>query len=248
MSAQILLVEDDPGIVDVIAFSLGAEGFSVEAAVTGAAGWEAAQAGTADLVILDVMLPDLSGFELCRRLRAISAVPIIMLTVRDSELDKVMGLEFGADDYVTKPFSIVEVISRVRALLRRRELDREQGDGLRRDLGYLTIDFRRHEVNVDGRAIELTPSEFRILALLSEMPGRVYSRDQIMESLWDVPFEGSQRACDVHIFHLRRKVERDPSSPTRIVTVRGVGYRLDIDARDTSSSPYSGGRHSTGRP
>lgn len=241
MSARILLVEDDPGIVDVLSFALGAEGFAVEAAVTGPAGWEAAQTGTADLVILDVMLPDLSGLEICRRLRAISDVPIIMLTVRDSELDTVMGLELGADDYVTKPFSIVEVLSRVRALLRRRELDRKQGDGLRRDLGSLAIDFQRHEVQVDGRAIKLTPSEFRILALLSETPGRVYSRDQIMDSLWDVPFEGSQRACDVHVFHLRRKVESDPSNPKRIVTVRGVGYRLEVEAPVTSSSPNGRG-------
>lgn len=235
MRPRVLLVEDDPGLVDVVAFSLNAEGFSVDVAETGAAGLRAAVEDAIDVVILDVMLPDLSGFEVCRRLRMESTVPILMLTVRDAEVDKVMGLEIGADDYVTKPFSIIELTSRVRALVRRREMDRGDTDTLRRDFGSLTIDLSRHVITVDGQAVELTPSEFQILALLSEAPGRVYSREQIMERLWDVAFEGSQRVCDFHVYNLRKKIESDPARPERIITVRGFGYRLEGSPPDGRS-------------
>jgi two-component system response regulator RegX3 len=174
--------------------------------------------------VLDVMLPLLSGTDVCRLLRAESDVPIILLTAKDAEVDRVLGLELGADDYVSKPFSMAELVSRVRALLRRRELDRgARSDTL--EFAGLRIDFKRHEVTVDGAPARLTPSEFQVLGLLTEEPGRVYTRRQIMERLWRTPFFGDERAADVHISNLRRKIET-AGQPTRIVTVRGVGYKF----------------------
>jgi two-component system response regulator RegX3 len=171
------------------------------------------------------MLPDASGMDICRTLRAESAVPILLLTARDSEVDRVLGLELGADDYVTKPFSLAELVSRVRALLRRRELDQGAKVALRQ-VGGIRIDLGRHLVEVDGRPVHLTPSEFRVLTLLADQPERVFARRQIMEHLWQSPYVGDERASDVHISNLRRKIERDPAHPERIVTVRGVGYKL----------------------
>jgi DNA-binding response OmpR family regulator len=172
------------------------------------------------------MLPKLSGTEVCRRLRAESAVPIIMLTAKADEVDRVVGLELGADDYLTKPFSVAELVSRVRALLRRRELDRaEAGGGVRR-LGGLEIDAVRHEVRADGRLVALTRSEFRLLAMLAEEPERAFSRREILARLWRTEYVGDERACDSHIVNLRHKIERNPDLPERIVTVRGVGYKL----------------------
>jgi DNA-binding response OmpR family regulator len=149
-----------------------------------------------------------------------------MLTARDAELDRVLGLELGADDYVTKPFSIAELVSRVRALLRRRELDRAAGGGTVRTVGDVRVDLSSHEVTVHGRPVHLTPSEFKVLALLAEEPGRIFTRRQIMEHLWASIYVGDERACDVHISSLRRKIEDDPGEHRRILTVRGVGYRL----------------------
>jgi two-component system response regulator RegX3 len=178
-----------------------------------------------DLLILDLMLPGLSGTEICRRVRAESGVPIIMLTARDGEADRVLGLEIGADDYVTKPFSEVELLSRVRAILRRRELDR-LGDSTVRRLGGLSIDTVRHEVVADGTPVALTPSEYNVLALLAEQPERVFSRREIMQHLWQSSYVGDERACDAHVSSLRRKIERDRLHPERIVTVPGFGYKL----------------------
>ena len=166
------------------------------------------------------------GTDVCRTLRAESDLPIILLTAKDAELDRVLGLELGADDYITKPFSSAELVSRVRALLRRRELDLAGAAGATRAVGGLRIDFARHEVEVDGSRVRLTPSEFKLLGLLAEHPEHVFSRAQIMEHLWQSPFVGDARACDVHVSNLRRKVERDPGHPERIVTVREVGYKL----------------------
>ena len=184
-----------------------------------------------DVVLLDVMLPRLSGTEVCRTLRAESDVPIIMLTARDAEVDRVLGLELGADDYVTKPFSIAELKSRVRALLRRRELDRAATGAAVQQIGGLRIDFARHEVVVDGITTVLTPSEFKLLALLAGEPERVFNRNQIMEHLWQSTYVGDDRAADVHVSNLRRKIERDPAHPERVVTVRGVGYKLRVQRR-----------------
>jgi len=225
MNERILVVDDTEAILDAVTDALATEGFEVQGASDGRTALEAAQAGPFDLVILDLMLPGLSGTEICRRLRAESPVPIIMLTARDSEADRVLGLELGADDYITKPFSEVELLSRVRAILRRRELDR-LGDVTVRRLGSLSLDIVKHEVVVDGEPVTLTPSEYKLLALLAEDPGRVFTRREIMQHLWQSTYVGDERACDAHVASLRRKIERDPPHPERIITVPGFGYKL----------------------
>ena len=223
---RILVVDDEPALRDTVGYALRQEGFEVDVREDGDSALEAALTDGFDLVILDLMLPGLSGTEVCRRLRAESAVPIVMLTARDAEVDRVVGLEIGADDYVTKPFSMAELIGRVRAILRRRELDRSGGAGVVRRVGGLELDSSRHTVTRDGEAVSLTPSEFRLLDLLASDPERVFSRREIMQHLWESSYVGDQRACDIHISNLRRKLEDDPANPTRIVTVRGVGYKL----------------------
>jgi two-component system response regulator RegX3 len=228
MTAKILLVEDEAAIRDAVSYALRQDGFEVEVAADGERGLGLARSARFDVVLLDVMLPRLSGTEVCRTLRAESDVPIIMLTARDAEVDRVLGLELGADDYVTKPFSIAELKSRVRALLRRRELDRAATGAAVQQIGGLRIDFARHEVVVDGITTVLTPSEFKLLALLAGEPERVFNRNQIMEHLWQSTYVGDDRAADVHVSNLRRKVERDPAHPERVVTVRGVGYKLRV--------------------
>ena len=232
MSARILLVDDERDILEPVAYALRREGYEVETRKDGEQALATARAEPFDVVVLDVMMPRLSGLDVCRTLRAESDVPIIMLTARDAEVDRVLGLELGADDYVTKPFSTAELVSRVRALIRRRELDRRAGGPAIRDLGGLRIDLARHAVTVDGRSVRLTPSEFRLLSLLAEEPGRVFSRRQIMEHLWESSYVGDARAADVHVSNLRRKIERDPSHPERIVTVREVGYKLAAEPAD----------------
>jgi two-component system response regulator RegX3 len=226
MSPSILVVDDDPGVLDVVAFTLRREGFDVDEEREGPAALEAARSRSYDLVILDVMLPQLSGTDVCRALRAESDVPIVMLTARDAELDRVIGLELGADDYVTKPFSTAELLSRVRAILRRRELDRANGAIAVRRLGGLQIDLGRQEVLVDGSRVHLTLSEFKVLALLAEQPESVVSRRELMQHLWASEHVGDEHACEVHISNLRRKIEHDPSQPQRLLTVRGMGYKL----------------------
>jgi two-component system, OmpR family, response regulator RegX3 len=225
MNERILVVEDTAAILDAVTDALAAEGFEVQGISDGTAALEAAEAEPFDLVILDLMLPGLSGTEICRRLRAESPVPIIMLTARDSEADRVLGLEIGADDYITKPFSEVELLSRVRAILRRRELDR-LGDSTVHRLGGLSVDVVKHEVVADGQRVALTPSEYKLLALLAEEPGRVVTRREIMQHLWQSTYVGDERASDAHVSTLRRKIERDPSHPERIITVPGFGYKL----------------------
>jgi two-component system response regulator RegX3 len=226
-SQRILLVDDDAGVRDVVAFTLRREGFEVDEERDGRAALEAARGHRFELVILDVMLPGLPGTDICRALRAESDVPILMLTARDAERDRVLGLELGADDYVTKPFSSAELLSRVRAILRRRELDRANGSGATvRRLGGLNIDLGRHEVLVDGERVHLTLSEFKVLALLAEQPGGIVSRRELMQHLWASEHVGDEHACEVHISNLRRKIERDPTRPERLLTVRGEGYRL----------------------
>jgi two-component system, OmpR family, response regulator RegX3 len=222
---RILVVDDEPAILDAVSYALRSEGFEVEVASDGEAALDAALGAQHDVVVLDLMLPGMSGMEACRRIRAESAVPIIMLTARGAELDRVLGLEVGADDYVTKPFSMAELIGRIRAILRRRELDRS-GRTAKLHVGSLELDPMRHEARVDGEPKRLTPSEFKLLLLLAEQPERVFSRREIMQHLWDSDYVGDQRACDIHISNLRQKLERDPGRPERIVTVRGVGYKL----------------------
>jgi DNA-binding response OmpR family regulator len=222
---RILVVDDEPAIRDAVGYTLRTEGFDVDVVADGERALEAALGSSYDVVVLDLMLPRMSGTEVCRRVRAESAVPIIMLTARGAELDRVLGLEVGADDYVTKPFSMAELVGRIRAILRRRELDQSSRGGKLR-VGTLELDPMRHQATIAGDQKRLTPSEFKLLLLLAEQPERVFSRREIMQHLWDSEYVGDQRACDIHISNLRQKLEEDPANPERIVTVRGVGYKL----------------------
>jgi two-component system, OmpR family, response regulator RegX3 len=226
MADRILIVEDEPAIAEALEYALEAEGFEVEALGDGFQALDAATSRDYDLLVLDLMLPGLSGLEICRRLRSESAVPILMVTAKDAEVDRVLGLEVGADDYVTKPFSMPELMARVRALLRRRELDR-RGEDVRLSAGGLNLDLVKHRATIDGEVVPLTAFELKLLALLATDPGRVFSRREIMRHLWDSTYVGDERACDLHISNIRRKIERDAAEPERLVTVRGVGYKLE---------------------
>jgi DNA-binding response OmpR family regulator len=226
MTPRILLADDEPDIVTPVSYALRADGFDVDAVTDGEQALEAARGGDYDLVILDVMMPKLQGTDVCRQLRAESIVPIIMLTAKDAEIDRVLGLELGADDYVTKPFSVRELASRIRAVLRRRDLERSASAESALHAGDITVDLAAHRVSVAGRDVRLTPSEFKVLALLARQPNRVFSRWQIMEHLWEASYVGTARAADVHISNLRRKIEERPGKPRRIVTVREAGYKL----------------------
>ena len=226
MTERILVVDDEAAIRETVGYALRGEGYDVSDAADGEEALEAARSNGFDVLILDLMLPKLSGVEVCRRLRAESDVPILLLTAKDAEVDRVLGLEAGADDYVTKPFSMAELVSRVRAILRRRELDRSSSGALVYRVGGLTLDLVRYGAQVGGRAVNLTRSEFKLLALLAAEPERVFSRREIMQHLWESSYVGDQRACDIHVSNIRRKIERDPAHPERLLTVRGVGYRL----------------------
>lgn len=225
--ARILLADDEADIIESVVYALEREGFEVDTAADGEAALEAARATAYDVLVLDVMMPRLSGLDVCRVIRGESDVPIILLTARDGEIDRVLGLELGADDYVTKPFSLAELVSRVRALLRRRDLDRQQGaEPTTIHRAGLTIDLARHTVVADGEPVHVTRSEYKVLELLASRSGHVFSRRDVMEHLWESTYVGDARACDVHIANLRRKLEPDPAHPTRILTVREAGYRL----------------------
>jgi two-component system response regulator RegX3 len=222
MSPRVLVVDDEAAIRDAVAYALRSEGFEVGESATGEDALTLVAAEPWDVLVLDVMLPGVSGVEVCRRIRSDNPVPILLLTARDAEVDRVLGLETGADDYVTKPFSMPELVSRVRAILRRRDLER--GFSARR-VGGLELDLARHEATVDGERVHLTPTEFRILSLLAS-GDRTFTRREILRHLWETSFVGDERGVDVHVANLRRKIERDAQSPERLVTVRGVGYRL----------------------
>jgi len=226
VSYRVAVVDDEAAIRDAVSYALRSEGYEVEPLESAEEALRAVErTPPPDLLVLDLMLPGLSGIEVCRRARADSDVPILLLTARDAEVDRVMGLEAGADDYVTKPFSMIELVSRVRAILRRRELDRSS-QRPRVRVGGMELDLARHDVRVDGRAVRLTPSEFKVLALLAEEPERVFTRREIMQHLWQSDYVGDQRACDIHVSNIRRKIEDDPGAPKRLLTVRGVGYKL----------------------
>ena len=226
-SSTILLVDDEDAVQKLLAYPLERDGFRVLQARDGQEALERFEREHVDLVVLDVMLPKLDGLEVCKRLRASSSVPIIMLTARDDELDKVLGLELGADDYITKPFSIREFRSRVRALLRRASIPSGEQDGeetIERD--GLRIDLARRDVQVGDRAVQLTYVEFELLRTLAASPGRVFSREMLLQALWGGADYREPRTIDVHVRHLREKLEHDPSEPEFILTVRGVGYRF----------------------
>ena len=218
-----MVVEDEPTIRRAVGYALRRDGFEVAEMSNGAEALAAED--RFDVVILDLGLPNVSGTEVLRQMRATGTVPIIILTARGGESDRVLGLELGADDYVTKPFSMAELMSRVRAILRRCEFDAARRDPVR-VVGGVRIDLGRHEVTVDDHSVYLTASQFKLLALLAEAPGNVVTRQEIMHRLWDSDFVGDEHVCDVHVSNLRHKLERDPSHPRRIVTIRGVGYKL----------------------
>jgi DNA-binding response OmpR family regulator len=226
-SSTILLVDDEDAVQKLLAYPLERDGFRVVQARDGEEALARFAEERFDLVVLDLMLPKLDGLEVCKRLRASSSVPIIMLTARDDELDKVLGLELGADDYITKPFSIREFRSRVRALLRRASIPAGEQDGeetIERD--GLRIDLARRDVHVGDRLVQLTYVEFELLRALAASPGRVFSREMLLQALWGGADYREPRTIDVHVRHLREKLERDPSEPEFILTVRGVGYRF----------------------
>jgi DNA-binding response OmpR family regulator len=224
---RILLVDDEQAVQTLLTYPLRKEGYDVVPATTGQEALERFRDGAFDLVVLDVMLPQVDGFEVCKALRARSAVPIIMLTAKTEEFDKVLGLELGADDYITKPFSMREFRSRVKAVLRRADLRRngDQADAPI-EFGDLRMDFAKRHVEVRGEPVKLTYVEFEILAILARSPGRVFSRTMLLERLWGDAAYRDPRTIDVHIRHLREKIERDPKEPELIFTVRGVGYHF----------------------
>ena len=226
--ASILLVDDEDAVQKLLTYPLEREGFRVVHARDGEEALKRFGEEDVDLVVLDLMLPRLDGLEVCKRLRAESSVPIIMLTARDDELDKVLGLELGADDYITKPFSIREFRSRVRALLRRAAAPRvgERGEDEVIEVGELRIDVPRRTVEVRGSEVQLTFVEFELLRILAAAPGRVFSRRQLLERLRGGADYREPRTIDVHVRHLREKIESNPHSPELILTVRGVGYRF----------------------
>jgi DNA-binding response OmpR family regulator len=227
-SSTILLVDDEESVRKVLTFPLERDGFNVVQAADGEEALERFGDSNPDLVVLDIMLPKLDGLEVCKRLRATSSVPIIMLTARDDELDKVLGLELGADDYITKPFSIREFRSRVRALLRRAKAPRHGADDEEEliEADGLVIDVPRRLVEVRGEPVQLTYVEFELLRTLASHPGRVYSRRMLLEALWKSADYRDPRTIDVHVRHLREKLEEEPRTPEFILTVRGVGYRF----------------------
>ncbi len=231
LKPRVLVVEDDSILLETLEYNLVAEGYRVLTAADGLAALDVARKERPDLVVLDVMLPGLDGFEVCRVLRRETSVPILMLTARAGETDRVVGLEVGADDYLTKPFSMREFLARVKALFRRVRLDREvmtrdseQPASDRLVFESLTIDLDRHEVFLQGEALHLKPKEFELLLFLARHKGRALSRDLILERVWGWDYGGGTRTVDVHVRWLREKIEPDPADPQHITTVRGVGY------------------------
>jgi two-component system, OmpR family, response regulator len=233
VGSKVLLVEDDQTLLEVLRYNLAEEGYDVLTASNGAEGLETARSRRPDLVILDVMLPKLDGYEVCRILRQEMTVPIMMLTAKTEETDRVVGLEVGADDYVTKPFSMRELMARVRAMLRRADMmkrERVSGSGATApgfSAGDLEIDTARHKVSVSGVAVELSRMEFALLEFLVRSQGQVFSRDQLLEKVWGYDFAGDTRTVDVHVSWLRRKIEADPAHPRHLLTVRGIGYKFE---------------------
>ncbi|MBQ7793370.1 MAG: response regulator transcription factor [Clostridia bacterium] len=223
----VLIVEDDPNIVDILKFNFEKEGYNILVATDGASGLEYAISGNPDLILLDVMLPRMDGFEVCRKVREKSNVPIIMLTAREEEVDKVLGLELGADDYITKPFSIRELTARVKANLRRTSIDMSmasQDPSSTITSGELVINIERYEVQKRGKVIDITLREFELLKFLAQQPEKIFSRENLLENVWGYEYYGDVRTVDVTVRRLREKIEDDPSLPRYIVTKRGVGY------------------------
>ncbi len=239
VNSKVLVVEDEPALLDTLEYNLSKQGYSVSTAKDGLKALEIARQVTPDLMVLDIMLPGMDGFEVCRILRQEMSVPILFLTAKADEIDKIVGLEVGADDYMTKPFSMRELVARVKALLRRVRLVREEVEATHQDaaqadfplerlvFGDLIIDLSRREVFFRGETFHLKPKEFELLVFLARNRGIVISRDLVLERVWGWDYDGGSRTVDVHVRWLREKIENDPANPTRLVTVRGVGYRFD---------------------
>lgn len=237
MADKILVVEDEPSIQETLAYNLERQGYAVEIAGDGLLGLEMARTSRPDLIVLDVMLPGMDGFEVCRILRQEMNTPILMLTARDDEIDRVVGLEIGADDYLVKPFSMRELIARVKAMLRRVRLMREEnqaantaeGETLPKAITFdnLVLDQVRREVRLDGKPVAMKPKEYELLLFLAQHRGQVLSREFILERVWGWDFVGDSRTVDVHVRWLREKIEVDAANPIRIQTVRGAGYRFE---------------------
>jgi len=229
MSDKILIVEDDPNLLETIKYNLRKEGYVVVTASDGEQALEATRREKPDLVILDIMLPKLNGFEVCRILRKRMTVPILMLTAKADETDKIVGLEIGADDYMSKPFSMREIIARVRAMLRRAkmaEAPKATGPAIIK-IGEIEVDIARHRASLAGAVLTLSPKEFDLLAFLAENKGLVFSREQLLEKVWGYEFAGDTRTVDVHVRWLRQKIESDAGHPRYLLTVRGTGYKME---------------------
>jgi len=226
---KILIVEDDQNLLATIKYNLLKEGYEVATAIDGAQALDVARKEKPALIILDVMLPKFSGFEVCRILRKEITVPILMLTAKTAEVDKIVGLEIGADDYMTKPFSMRELMARIRAMLRRADMGKQQLTDKTESLkvGELEIDINRHQAFCQGLPLALTPKEYDLLVFLVRNKGFVFSREQLLEKVWGYDYAGDTRTVDVHVRWLRQKIERDPSSPSTLLTVRGAGYKLE---------------------
>ncbi|MCI0686006.1 MAG: response regulator transcription factor [Sporichthyaceae bacterium] len=223
---RLLIVEDEESIVDAVSYMLRKEGFEVAVATTGPGALEEMERSGADLVLLDLMLPGLPGTEVCRQIRQRSNVPVIMLTAKDSEVDKVVGLELGADDYVTKPFSSRELVARIRAVLRRQGEPEAQAVATV-EAGPVRLDAERHVVTVNGGPVQLPLKEFELLEFLLRNSGRVLTRMQLIDRIWGSDYVGDTKTLDVHVKRLRAKIEPDPANPRHIVTVRGLGYKFE---------------------
>jgi two-component system response regulator RegX3 len=223
---RVLIVEDEESLADPLAYLLRKEGFEATVAADGPAALAEFDRAGADIVLLDLMLPGMSGTDVCKQLRSRSSVPVIMVTARDSEIDKVLGLELGADDYVTKPYSARELIARIRAVLRRGGDAEEVGDTIL-EAGPVRMDIERHVVSVDGEQIALPLKEFDLLEYLMRNKGRVLTRGQLIDRVWGADYVGDTKTLDVHVKRLRSKIEADPGNPARLVTVRGLGYKLE---------------------
>ncbi|WP_134321933.1 response regulator transcription factor [Cumulibacter soli] len=224
--ARVLVVEDEESFSDALSYMLRKEGFEVAVAGSGPDALAEFDRNGADIVLLDLMLPGLPGTEVCRMLRSRSSVPIIMLTAKDSEIDKVVGLELGADDYVTKPYSARELIARIRAVLRRGS-EQEDPGGAALESGRVRMDVDRHVVSIDGEVVPMPLKEFDLLELLLRNAGRVLTRAQLIDRIWGADYVGDTKTLDVHIKRLRAKIEPDPASPRYVLTVRGLGYKFD---------------------
>jgi DNA-binding response OmpR family regulator len=227
--SKILVVEDDQTLISVLKYNLMKEGYNVVTAADGAQALEVARSANPELVILDIMLPELSGFEVCRILRREMAVPILMLTAKNEEVDKIVGLEIGADDYMTKPFSMRELLARIRAMFRRAEMT-EWKPASKETLvrvNDLEVDIARRRATLGSSMLNLTPKEFDLLVLLARNRGLVFSREQLLEKVWGYDYVGDTRTVDVHIRWLREKIEVDPGKPKRLITVRSIGYKLE---------------------